>query len=241
MNKISDIISTPIISLYEGEYLGIIYNIMFDYKQRKCLYACILDEKDNIPQLIKFKDIYKLGSQCIFIKNKSCLNLETNCEKELEENLNPINLKVYNLNCEYIGTSQDIVVDDNYKIDSIILNNGKTIDKSEIFNIGKSSIIVGQNKLSAQKFKPITKSIKNLDKKDKKVMILSKIISNNSENQNNKILTDFRFLIGRILSKDVIAINGEMIAKKDSVVTKDIVSKASSYGKLVEIARYSKS
>ena len=245
MNKISDIISTPVISLFEGEYIGIIYNIMFDYKQRKCNYACILDENDNIPHLIKFKDIYKIGSQCIFIKNKSCLDLQSNCEKELEYNYNPINLKVYNLNCEYIGTSQDVIIDENYKINQIILNNGKTIEQSEIYNIGKNIIIIGHNKVSAQKLKPITKTLKCQDKNNKKVMILSdyikSTINNPNNNNNNKIITDFRFLIGRVISQDIIALNGEMIAKKNSVVTKDIVNKASSYGKLVEIARYSKS
>ena len=62
-----------------------------------------------------------------------------------------------------------------------------------------------------------------------------------NSNTNNKIITDFRFLIGRILSQDIIAINGELIAKKDAIVTKEIVNKASHFGKLVEIARYSKS
>ena len=241
MNKVSEIISTPVISLYEGEYIGIIYNIIFDYKQKKCNYACVLDEKTNIPQIIRFKDIYKIGSQCVFIKNKSCLNLFTNCEKELETCGNPINLKVYNLDCEYIGISNDVIVADNFHIDKIILNNGKILEKDEIFNIGKSTIIIGQNNVSVQKFKPITKSIK-IQNKEKKVMILSDYIKKeNPTPQSNKIITDFRFLIGRVLSQDIIAVNGEMIARKNSVVTKDIVSKASSYGKLVEIARYSKS
>lgn len=241
MNKVSEIISTPVISLYEGEYIGIIYNIIFDYKQKKCNYACVLDEKDNIPQIIKFKDIYKIGSQCVFIKNKSFLNLFTNCEKELETCGNPINLKVYNLNCEYVGTSHDVIIDDNFRMDKIILNNGKILEKDEVFNIGKSTIIIGQNNISVQKLKPITKSIK-IQNKEKKVMILSDYIKKDTPTpQSNKIITDFRFLIGRVLSQDIIALNGEMIARKNSVVTKDIVSKASLYGKLVEIARYSKS
>lgn len=241
MNKISEIISTPVISLYEGEYIGIIYNIIFDYKQKKCNYACVLDEKDNIPHIIRFKDIYKIGSQCVFIKNKSCLNLATNCEKELETSGNPINLKVYSLDCEYVGTSHDIIVGDNFRIEKIILNNGKILENNEIYNIGKSTIIIGQNDVSIQKLKPITKSIK-IQNKEKKVMILSDYIKKeNPTPQSNKIITDFRFLIGRVLSQDIIAINGEMIARKNSVITKDIVSKASSYGKLVEIARYSKS
>lgn len=237
MYKISDIISTPVISLYEGEHIGIIYNIMFDYRQKKCNFACILNENDNIPRLIKFKDIFKIGNDCIFIKNLTCLNLETNCEKEMEENTNPINLKVYNLSCEFLGTSHDIIVDDNFRISQIVLNNGKIIERNDILNIGKSTIIVGSD-VSIQKFKPVVKSIK-IQNSPKKVMILSDFI-NSETNTQNKIITDFRFLIGRILSQDVIALNGEMIARKDSIVTKDIVNKASSYGKLVEIARYSK-
>lgn len=238
MYKISDIISTPVISLYEGEHIGIIYNIMFDYRQKKCNFACILNENDNIPRLIKFKDIFKIGNDCIFIKNLTCLDLETNCEKEMEENTNPINLKVYNLSCEFLGTSHDIIVDDNFRISQIVLNNGKIIERNDILNIGKSTIIVGSD-VSIQKFKPVVKSIK-IQNSPKKVMILSDFI-NSETNTQNKIITDFRFLIGRILSQDVIALNGEMIARKDSIVTKDIVNKASSYGKLVEIARYSKS
>ena len=237
MYKISDIISTPVISLYEGEHIGIIYNIMFDYRQKKCNFACILNENDNIPRLIKFKDIFKIGNDCIFIKNLTCLDLETNCEKEMEENTNPINLKVYNLSCEFLGKSHDIIVDDNFRISQIVLNNGKIIERNDILNIGKSTIIVGSD-VSIQKFKPVVKSIK-IQNSPKKVMILSDFI-NSETNTQNKIITDFRFLIGRILSQDVIALNGEMIARKDSIVTKDIVNKASSYGKLVEIARYSK-
>ncbi len=238
MYKVSDIISTPVISLFEGEYIGIIYNIMFDYKQKKCNYACILDEKDNIPKLIKFRDIYRIGNECIFIKNQTYLDLESNCDKEIEENTNPINLKVYNLNCEYIGTSHDIIIDKDYKIDKIILNNGKVINRDEIFNIGKTTIIVG-NDVSIQKFKPVTKNVK-IQNVEKKVMILSSLIKNEQTPPSNKIITDFRFLIGRYLSQDIVAFNGELIAKKDAVITKDIVNKASSYGKLVEIARYSK-
>lgn len=240
MYKISDIISTPVISLYEGDYIGIIYNIMFDYKQKKCNCACILDENDNIPHIIKFKDIYKIGTDCIYIKNKSTLSLETNCEKEIEKNLNPLNQKVYDLECNHIGTIHDIIIDEKYSIQQIILNNGKAINKDDIFNIGKSATIIGNSKITINKLRPTQKAIKVQKFNDNKVTILSSPLKE-SKNKNNKIITDFRFLIGRILNQDVIAINGELIAKKDAVVTKEIVNKASYFGKLVEIARYSKS
>lgn len=241
MNYISDIISTPVISLYEGDYLGIVYNIMFDYKQKKCNYACIINDEDSIPHLIKFKDIFKIGKSCIYIKNKSSLNLELNCEKEIEYNANPLNLKVFDLECNFLGTSQDVVIDENFYLSKLILNNGKEISKEDIFNIGKSAIIIGNSKISIQKLKPIQKVIKQ-EKNEQKVVILNNILdSPNLDNlQNNKIITDFRFLIGRIINKDILALNGELIAKKNSVITKDLINKASHFGKLVEITRYSK-
>lgn len=247
MKKISDIISTPVISLYEGECIGIIYNILFDYRQKSCNYAYIVDDEDNIPRVIRFKDIYKIGSQCIFIKNKSVLSLSTNCDQEISQSINPINLKVYNTDCEFLGTSIDVEIDDKNRCEKIILNNGKEINRNQIFNLGKNTIIISNNKsLTHQNFKPKS-DIQISEVKNQKVVILSDKpkkdnkeidLENNAPTQ-TKILTDYRFLIGRTLNQDILALNGEIIAKKNATITKDIVNKASFYGKLVEIARYS--
>lgn len=255
MNRISDIISTPVISLYESEYIGIIYNILFDYRQKKCKYACILDEKENILKVIQFADIYKIGKECIFIKNLTVVGLQNNFEKELDEHYNPNNLKVYTLSGDYLGTSNDISIDDNFNMMNFILGNGIAIDIDKVINIGSTVILVDEQKINISKFRPRQKIIKNNLEKDSKVMILSDYIDREnttplstqsdsqqtfSNSQNTKIITDFRFLVGRILSQDVKAINGEIIAKHGSIITKDIVNRASFYGKLVEIARYSK-
>ena len=44
----------------------------------------------------------------------------------------------------------------------------------------------------------------------------------------------------RTIVQDIKTINGEIIAKKDSLIDKTIVNKASLHGKLIELARYSK-
>ena len=212
---------------------------MFDYRQKKINYACILNECDNIPKIVKFSEIYKIGKQCIFIKNKSYVDLQTNCEKEMENCTNPINLKVYNLDGEFIGISNDIIINDKYEIDKLLLNNGKIIEAKRIFNISNSLILIDNKQVTLSKFKP-KQNITKPKITETKVMILSNLKEEPAPTPPaTKIITDARFLVGRILSKDIIAINGEMIAKKDSVITSDIISKASSYGKLVEIARYS--
>ncbi|MGN0961376.1 MAG: PRC-barrel domain-containing protein [Christensenellales bacterium] len=246
MFKVSDIISTPVISLYESEFQGIIYNIMFDVKLKKCKYLCVLNEEDGIQRMLKIKDIYQVGSECIFIRNESALELECNYESEIGNYNNPLNLKVYNMNGKFLGTSSDIILDDKFNIQSIVLNNGEVINNENIFNLGRTIILVDNINVSIAKFRPKQKTIPNKSTENK-VIILSdlreetkKSTASKDNNSINKIITDFRFLVGRILNKDIIAINGEMIAKNGSTITKDIVNKASFYGKLVEVARYSK-
>lgn len=241
MNKISDLISMPVISMYEGNYVGIIYNIHFDCKQKKCKYITILNEVENISKCIKINDIYKIGKECIFIKNEECLELQSNNDNELIDYINPINMKVYSLNGELIGNSIDVTLNKYYQIDELQLNNGKTIKSSEIFNIGKNIILTQNNHTNISKFKPKTKIKTSHCKKDDKVVILNtpQETSLQQEIQNNKIITDFRFLIGREIIKDIIALNGEIIAKTGNIVSKDIVNKASSYGKLIDISRNS--
>jgi len=238
MNKISNIISMPIISIYEGKCIGIAYNIAFDFKLKKCKYVLILDDNENTMSVLNFKDIYSIGKDCIFIKNTTLLTLQENFSKELEDYKSLINYKTYNLKGEYLGKVQDIEINNLYKITQIYLDNGQTIKSNSIANIG-NIILTSNESIKINKFKPQLNSVYNSTSKvQDKVVILSNFSQLKTENQ-NKIITDFRFLIGRILSKDIIAINGEMIAKNGSIITKDIVNKASFYGKLVEVARYS--
>lgn len=241
MYKISDLISTPVISLFECEYLGIINNIYFDSKQKKCTYVCILNESENIKKIIKIQDIYKIGKECVFVKNKSNINLKTDCDKELFNSFSLINLLVFNLEGLKLGISHDIIIDKNFNLDKIILNNSQELNSKEIFNISKSMILISKSKISTLKFKPKSNVIKQ-NIPNNKVIILNKDKQEEKEpiTNNEKIITDYRFLIGRKLLKDIQSFNGEVIAKKSTAISKDIIKKASLIGKLVEVARYSK-
>lgn len=241
MYKISNIISMPIISIFESEYYGIVYNVMIDCKYKKIKYICILNENDNIPRIISIDNIYKIGSDCIFIKNKECVSLQVSYEKELENYSNPINLIAYDFEGKYLGIVNDAVCNNKNKIEEFIINN-KGYKIEEIFNVGGSAILVNNKKVDIKKFKP--KQTIKMPVINEKIITLSSSTAIKKENVQedttvNKIITDFRFLTGRKLSKDVVAINGEVIAKNGSTITKDIINKASFYGKLVEIARYS--
>lgn len=248
MYKISKIISLPIISLYESEYQGTIYNIVFDCKSQKCKFIYLLNEDDNVEKIINFSDIYTIGKHCLFIKNNSCLNLKSNYDYILNNLTSLINLPVYNMKGDNIGTTKDIELDEKFDLQNIILSNGTSIPRTQIINFGKTTILVNDIIVNIAKFKPKLKTIKPYNCPSKVIILKDKQMHNNEDvkrktltpNQNNKIITDYKFLINRIISQDILSYNGEVIAKKGSYIDKSIVNKASLYGKLIELARYSK-
>jgi sporulation protein YlmC with PRC-barrel domain len=160
MYKISKIISLPIISLYESEYQGTIYNIVFDCKSQKCKFIYLLNEEDNIEKIISFSDIYTIGKHCIFIKNNSCLILKSNCDYLINNLTSLINLPVYNMKGDNIGTTKDIELDEKFDLQNIILSNGTSIPRTQIINFGKTTILVNDIIVNIAKFKPKLKTIK---------------------------------------------------------------------------------
>ena len=241
MYKISEIISSPIITLYEGDNQGIIYNILFDTKLKIGKMICVLNENENIHKTLLVSNIYKIGKDCIFIKNSNLLDLKC-CNDMIMHNLSTlINLHVYDFDGNLLGTCSDVIINHKLKIESIELNSGKIINVKNIINIGKKIILVNDSKISITRFKPLLQ-IGVHKQQENKVIILSdknntKI--NNNINNANKLITDSNFLIGRTIEKDIVAINGEIIAKKGTKITNEILKTASLYGKVIEIARYS--
>lgn len=235
MKKLSQIISSTVISLFESEEVGIVYDAIFDYKTKKCKYVCILNEESNIIYSLNYQNVVSFGKDCTYIKNSSALELLDNLALECSTKKTPLNQKIYTLEGDYLGTCRDIEIDEDGNLINLILEDF-TIGKNKIINIG-SVIIVGNENVKIAKFKPTTKIKSNNTPSKDKVVILSEPTSQPTQPQ-NKIITDSRFLLGRKVDKDIIATNGEIIARAGATITKGILACASSYGKLIEVTRH---
>jgi len=55
-----------------------------------------------------------------------------------------------------------------------------------------------------------------------------------------RIITDYRFLLNRMLSDNIILSNGEVLIRKGSKINSKIIEKARTFGKLVELTQKSK-
>lgn len=75
--------------------------------------------------------------------------------------------------------------------------------------------------------------------KDAFEKILGEPIHTDDEHTPSRVISDYSFLLGRTLSKDLTTFSGVLIAKKGEKISDSLVNLAMRHGKLVELALYS--
>lgn len=245
MHKIKDIISMPVLSLYEGELIGQISKIYFDKKLKKVTYFIVSCEGD-LSYILYPKNIYKLGKNAITIKNMSCLILEidTNASDVV---LMPLNSKTYTIQGEYIGKIEEITIDEKFNISNILLDNDKFLDCKQLASCSKNIVIMYdentkvnvsrfKHRLTPNIFKPKTetKSVSTMPyppiiEEPIQEITLPSNVSNNP-----------KFMIGRIATKDIMLDDKKLLIKANSTITEKTLSLASIHNKVKELMLCSK-
>lgn len=246
MHKIKDIISMPVLSLYEGELIGQISKIYFDKKLKKIAYFVVNCEGD-LSYILYPKNIYKLGKNAITIKNMSCLILDIENNND-EVVLMPLNSKTYTIQGEYIGKIVEIAVDDKFNINNILLDNDNFLDCKQLASCSKNTVIMydENTKVNVSRFKH--KLTPNLFKtKDDKVKTVSTMpypptmeepvqdVTLPSNVSNNP-----KFMIGRIATKDIMLDDKKCLIKANSTITEKTLSLACIHNKVKELMLCSK-
>ena len=234
MSKVSNIISSYVVSVYNGQIEGIVSNILFnDKKQAKYL---IISQNDEQFLALETKKIYKTGNGAIIIKNNDVLELMESVEYRLKEYFSPINSIVVSIDGNYLGHVSDIELDDKYNKQNFIVD-GQSYALNKAVNISESVIII--NTLN----KP--QKLANFRSKNKLVISSEKIKNqtvNVMENQTilpNRTIVNYNFLIGRKVSKDILNFNGEIIIKENQIVNSKILDIARINGKIRELTKVS--
>lgn len=237
MWKVSNIISSFVVSVFDGQVEGVVNNILFNNKkQAKYL---IISRNDEEFFVLDTKDIYKLGNNTVIIKNSTVLNLMDNKEQEIKDCFSPINSIVVNIDGDFLGYVIDINLDEKFNIISVNSQDEKTINLKQILNLSDSAIIVCSNN-------KIVPKLSRFKQKDK-----IKIPTKNNENltveimdKNNTILpqrtvANFNFLLNRKVSKNIVNFNGEIIIKENQIINSKVLDIAKINGKIRELTKYS--
>ena len=244
----NDFSKLSVLSLYEGELLGVVDKLYFDKKLKKLLLVELVGV-DGAKLELPTKNIYHVGKNAITVRNNQAVNLkvEESCLCSC-----PINLKAYSINGEFLGIVKEISFDERFLTEKLSLDNGNTLEISKIASCGKNTVIFYENthNVDVKKFVP-AKSPKifktkvatqtqiqpiNLakDKTEERMneMVEKKDLQPKEFSQN--------FLIGRVCTKDIFNFNNELLIKAHSVVNKKNLKEINKFGKIRELMLYSK-
>lgn len=237
MWKVSNIISSYVVSVFNGQIEGVVSNILFNEK-RHAKYL-IISQNDEQFWVLDTANIFKLGDGAVIIKNSDCLNLMASKELEIKNCFSPINSIVVSLNGNFLGYVTDIELDEKFNILSFSSTNKNAVSLNEIINLSESVIITTHgvnNKPKLSRFKA-KQQINNIQPKSD-----TRVVSALTEPDTilpNRTVTNYNFLINRKVSKNIVNFNGEIIIKENQIINSKVLDIARINGKIRELTKYS--
>ncbi len=259
MYKVSETISKPVYTIYEGIEVGTILNFLYDNKLKKIKGFFIFDDESEIEQYITSKNLYKIGEDNLLIKNRNKIQISKFEKRSI------LNLDLISLNGESAGEIKDVYFDEKFLVSSVETKKGVIIPAKNIVNIGQDVAIFCNNeqKVNIARMKPISKIlVENLpnikveileENKLPNIPIISNIVDSENFVKENKmigqkieepkrkislppkILSNPKSIIGKYAKEMICGINGEVIIKKGQMITDKIYEKAQKHSKLFEL------
>lgn len=241
MERISNIIGKPVISIFDGTLEGYAKNVVVDKRVCKIEWIEIFDDETQEEKLLLPKGICKFGKDAIMLKNNEAVYLKSTI---LQSDINIVGCDIFCTDGCCLGKVQDICFDDNFSIESLILQNEQAVLKSEILIAGTKILIARKDDaVKISNYKPKRKILLQNLTAEQKVTIQQtppKKASVPIARTPKKILTaGYEFLIGRKVGQNIFADNKQLIVKKQCKITSEIIDIASKNGKLKELTTYS--
>ncbi|MBQ8430616.1 MAG: PRC-barrel domain-containing protein [Clostridia bacterium] len=244
MTNIKNILSLPVLSLFEGDLIGEISNLYFDKKLKK-LELIVVSCEGDLNYSLSPKQIYKLGKNAITIKNSQCLtlNLEDNTENLVST---PLNSKAYTIQGEYLGKISEISLNEKFEVENIVLDNEKILESNKLASCGKNTVIVydENTKINVSRFKF------NLSPKIFKTKEPAKVETMPAPPTVEEIKPEItlpqsavnspNFMIGRVATQDIYYDDRKLLINANSTITEKTLALACRTNKIKELMLYSK-
>ncbi|MCL2539968.1 MAG: hypothetical protein FWE53_00840 [Firmicutes bacterium] len=153
MPKLTDIIGSRVISVYNGKYEGYVTAAAADAGYKKITALRIADEETETIKRLLVRDIFSLNTGIILIRNTSKIIVEAGTESELPASL--INKTVLDLDGKTLGLVKDVNLNENYSALSISTET-EAVELDKVISFGENFLLINNTdkKISAGRFKP---------------------------------------------------------------------------------------
>ena len=221
---IRDIISKKVISIFDGEVVGYVLGLKIRDRMQKIENLVVADDENEMEYTLKMQDVFSMDNEFVMIRNKSKLLVTT------DSKCSNINMLVVGVNGANYGIIEDIKYSKNYKIDKIICENSEIIPQN-IISMSENIIVFNDSDIKYNRSNfAINKVIDIQTNANQKVEILPHSTLPTPIKVNSTAT-----LLGRRLNKDLMTNNGEIIARKNSIVTIPIINSAKQFNIMAEL------
>ncbi len=231
MIKITELISLPVINLYNLKIEGYIEKVCIDANKKKPLYLLVYSEQIDEYKVVEFKNIYKICCDAVFIANSTKITLYENKELILETLVCPLNSLCFTFDGVKIGKIDEIYIE-NGTLHSIETG-GENHPICEVVGWSDELTLLSSQKVNLCKFKEKNTFQFNLKNEDVVVQIQDTPTP-------IREITNYDFLLKRRVQKEIKNDNGEVIARPGTLITFNLINKLKYYGKLKELTVNSK-
>lgn len=242
MRKITDMLSKEVVSVAEGEILGIVTNGYTDEKLARVRGFKVSREESDEPRALPIRRLLGEG-EALTVTAESAL-------KGLTDRECPLGVKVFDSTGKYLGLLRDVLFDEGDGTVTSLAVGEDEISASSVIRFGRNALLLRAPAHEKKVFRRKTgEHVPRRTKKPKATGILpsqageqgaedapllpAKIEGADAPRQ------DYTFLLGRSVLRTIGTANAP-IAKAGDTVTPEILWKARESGKLVELTVNSK-
>lgn len=254
----------PLISVFEAVFQGKTGRFLSKNKMKSIDYVEVQSDFLDISALryIPFKKILSVGDNAITIANNLCINAANEIDTAGYITLS-LGLPVYSSTGNFFGNLKDVVLNESGQVFLLQAENLE-FTPDRIKSISDNMLILGEKAPQKKVPKKITipdenQPVEMLNSPIESPQIFDEILVVESMPQSiensfvggeiastpistpARLISDYRFLLGRIVTEDIYSQKHENIVRNGTVITAAVVERARLFGRLVELTINSKS
>lgn len=234
MLKVSEIISKEVVSIYEGEVLGTIKNVILNSTLTKVLKFVFFNDDTDTDSCVLINNLYSISENGIMVKNLSKVQF---C---LEEENNPINKKIYTISANDLGKINDIVIDEKGNVLKFTTSKSNEFFPLDILNFGSICVVNdAEQQVKISSFRPknnINSSLDILENIQVKIVQMDETKTKiTNPTFPARVTTNVNNLIGKRVSKTITGLNNEVIIKQYNTISKHTLDMAKMHNKTTEL------
>ena len=139
MIKLTELLGKSVLSIYNCEIEGVVKDVTFNAQNNKLKQIKIFKDNDfQEEKIFDTKNIYSL-KDAVILKNDSYITLQA---VEKPANCNLINNAVYSHKGEYIGQIKDVLLNEKFFVEKIVLNSDLSFLPSQILHSKEKLTII---------------------------------------------------------------------------------------------------